>query len=135
MESVEVVGLIRAKLGVGLIPSAYAGYLAAIVLQATDGGFRRIRGYWAASTAFWVAGAAITGLKVASIMGLGLSGRLAREGTPYATVHQFTDLVILGAFYIIAVIGEVGVMVMRRKGRGREQADDVVELRSEFDWK
>lgn len=135
MESVEVAGLARAKLGVGLIPFAYAGYLAAAVLQATDGGLRRVRGYWAASTAFWVAGAAITGLKVAGVMGLGLAGRLAREDTTYATVHQFTDLAILGVFYVVAIAAEVGVMVVRRRGRGREEDDDAVELRSEFDWK
>ncbi|KAK6078290.1 hypothetical protein SCUP234_06288 [Seiridium cupressi] len=135
MESVEIASLVRAELGVGLLPVAYAGYMAAMVLQATDGGFRRIRGYWAASTAFWVAGAAITGLKIASVAGLGLSGRFARKGSQYATVHQFTDLVILCAFYVLAIAGEIGVMVVRRKGRDREQEDDVVELRSEFDWK
>ncbi|KAH6647618.1 hypothetical protein BKA67DRAFT_539468 [Truncatella angustata] len=135
METVEVVQLAKAGLGVGLIPFAYAGFLAAIVLQATDGGFRRIRGYWAASTAFWVAGAAITALKIVGVLGLGLEGRFAREGTPYATVHQFTDLVILGAFYVLAIVGEMGIMVVRRKGRHLEREDDAVELRSEFDWK
>ncbi|KAI1846032.1 hypothetical protein JX265_000956 [Neoarthrinium moseri] len=135
MQSVEVVSLAKARLGVGLLPFAYAGLLAAAALQATDGAFRRVRGYWAASSAFWVAGAAVTGLKIAGVVGLGLTGPLAREDGPYGTRHQFTDLVILGAFYVLAIVAEVGVVVVRRRGRSSEVDDDVVELRSEFDWK
>ncbi|KAI0175215.1 hypothetical protein BJ166DRAFT_166188 [Pestalotiopsis sp. NC0098] len=135
MQSVEVIGLARIKLGVGLLPFAYVGFAAAIALQATDGLFRRIRGYWAATTAFWVAGAAITALKITGVLGLGLKGSLAREDTTYATVHQFTDLVILAAFYVLAVVVEIAVMAVRMKNKQRELDDDVVELRSEFDWK
>ncbi|KAF3026342.1 hypothetical protein E8E14_005168 [Neopestalotiopsis sp. 37M] len=135
MQTVEVLGLARIQLGVGLVPFAYVGFAGAVAMQATDGVFRRIRGYWAAAVALWVAGAAITALKITGVLGLGLEGSLARQDTTYATVHQFTDLIILGSFYILAVVAEIAVMVVRRKNRRSELDDDVVELRSEFDWK
>ncbi|KAI0129513.1 hypothetical protein BJ170DRAFT_681010 [Xylariales sp. AK1849] len=138
MESVEIVQLARAGLGVGILPLVYVGCGAAGFLQASDGCFRTMRGFWAASTAFWVGGAAMTVVKMAGLAGLGLQGHLAREGGVYPTVHQFTDLVILAAFYLAAVAAEAGMVVLRRKGRdssSRDTGEDVVELRSEFDWK
>ena len=136
MESVEIAGLLRTDLGIGLLPFAYTGVCAAAALQATDGAFGRVRGYWAAGTAFWVAGGAVTSLKVAAVLGLGLSGPLARDDTSYATSHQFTDLLVLAVLYVLAIVAEVGLVFVRRSGRrGMMGEDDVVELRSEFDWK
>lgn len=139
MEAVEVWQLTRAGLGRGLLPGVFAGLAAAAALQATDGAAGRVGGawYWAPAAVLWAAGLVVTVLKTAALVaGLGLAGPLAREDDPYPTVHQLTDLVILAVFYALAAALEVAVALVRRRARAAQATgDDVVELRSEFDWK
>ncbi|ORY61303.1 uncharacterized protein BCR38DRAFT_439825 [Pseudomassariella vexata] len=130
MESVEIARLIIADLGIGTLPFVYVGCLLAVLLQATDGGWRRLRGWWAASIMFWTAGAVVTALKFVALTKF--TGILAREETLYPVEHQFTDLVVLMIFYGFLVGAEVAMVVVRQKsmsGAAVETQGDVIQLR------
>ncbi|KAI0127135.1 hypothetical protein BJ170DRAFT_624358 [Xylariales sp. AK1849] len=143
METIEIARLSLAKLGVGLLPLVYVGLAAAVVLQATDGARGRLgKHYWAATAGFWASGLVITGVKIAAVAEMGIFGsatqgvwsqHLARVGSMYPVADQFTDLVVLGVFYLFAVGGEVGMVFLRQRERKRRRAEevDVLELRSE----
>lgn len=143
METIEIARLVLAKLGVGLLPLVYVGLAAAVVLQATDGARGRLgKHYRAATTVFWVGGFVITCVKTAAVAEMGIFGndtqgtrtqQLARVGSMYPVVDQFTDLVVLAAFYLFAVVGEIGMVFWQRRERRRRRAEgmDVLELRSE----
>ncbi|KAK8084627.1 hypothetical protein PG997_005898 [Apiospora hydei] len=141
MQSVEIVQLERASLGIGLLPVVYAGPAGAALLRLTEGQWRRgahhrggrrltssllseaLSPFWVASLFLWTGSAAVTATKtIALATGLGLLDRddrapLSRADTPYPVVHQFVDLVILTAFYALAAAGEVGMTVRRGKER------------------
>lgn len=153
MQSVEIVQLERASLGIGLLPFAYAGAVCAALLRLTDRlwlgtGIHRnpvtafvsdaLSPFWVASVFLWTGSAAVAATKtIAMVTGLGLRGTPnSRDETPYPVVHQFVDLVILTVFYALAATGEVGMTVLRGKERraaivgGIEE--DAVQLRESF---
>ncbi|KAK8044930.1 hypothetical protein PG993_004954 [Apiospora rasikravindrae] len=151
MQSVEIAQLERASLGVGLLPFVYAGAVGAAALRFAEGMWSGARGrfssflsealspFWVASIFLWTASAAVTATKtIALVTGLGLDrdGPLSREDTPYPVKHQFVDLVILTAFYVLAAAGEVGMTVLRGKERRAARVagveEDTVQLRESF---
>lgn len=152
MQSVEIVQLERASLGVGLLPFIYAGAVSAALLRFTDelwlgaGGTRHrspvsaflsdaLSPFWVASVFLWTGSAAVAATKtIALATGLGLGGTpRSRDETPYPVVHQFVDLVILTVFYALAAGGEVGMTVLRgKKRRVAGIKEDAVQLWESF---
>ncbi|KAK8130949.1 hypothetical protein PG984_007387 [Apiospora sp. TS-2023a] len=153
MESVEIVQLERASLGIGFLPFVYAGAVSAALLRLTDRlwlGSRTHRSrsaaflsdalspFWVASVFLWTCSAAVTATKtIALVTGLGLGGTPnSRDETPYPVFHQFVDLVILTVFYALAAAGEVGMTVLRGKERRAARVagieEDAVQLRESF---
>ncbi|KAK7931876.1 hypothetical protein PG985_002588 [Apiospora marii] len=153
MQSVEIVQLERASLGVGLLPVAYAGAASAALLRLADrlwlgtGTDRSplaafvsdaLSPFWVASVFLWTGSAAVAATKtIALVTGLGLGGTPnSRDQTPYPVVHQFVDLVIVTVFYALAAAGEVGMTILRGKERRAARVDgieeDAVQLRESF---
>ena len=140
MQSVEIVQLKRASLGVGLLPFVYVGAVVAALLRVTEGLWgdrgggraffsKTLSPFWVASIFLWTGSAAVTATKtIGLVTGLGLSGTLnSRDETPYPVVHQFVDLVILTAFYALAAAGEAGMTVLRAKKRKMAARNDTIE--------
>lgn len=130
METIEVARLVRADLGVGLVPFVYVGCLIAISLQATDALWGRLRGWQVSGTLFWLLSFCITTVKAVAVGRFGTKGPLARKGSKYPVEDQLTDLIVLVIFYAILVAMQIILVYVKpaRRVSGVIQ-DDEVELK------
>lgn len=126
METVEVARLALAQLGVALVPFVYALCALAIALQATNGLRGVLRGWQVALLLAWLLSACITAAKLAAVREFGTDGPYARVGSRYPTDDQITDLAVLLVFYVLLVVLEL-ILLLLRPNKGAVAANDAAD--------
>ena len=101
MCSLEIARLIKADLGIGLLPFTFVSLLVAAILRVTSWPEKKIT-YWSwVNVGLWVALAATNSVKLAEQVKEGLH---TRKGSQYPESDEFIDVTVMVALYVVLAL-------------------------------
>lgn len=105
METLEIVRLELAKLGIALLPFTYVALLLALLMRVTSGMGGRLRGWEWANVGVWIGLMVMEIVKVVGLAKMGFTGSLGRVGSKYPVSDQVIDGgVMAGVFAVLALL-------------------------------
>lgn len=116
MQSVELAGLARIDLGIGLLWVVYVGCVFAAMLQATKGLVGMLRGWQIANIAFWITSSGFGLVKLLSLIQLAKHPAFQRTDGSYGISHQIVDDAIGLGFHAILIPLEISLLFMEPWG-------------------
>lgn len=114
----------------GLLPFSYVGLIAGALLHWSRGASDSIHNWEVANGVLWVGGLVMSGVKVAGLVRMGISGR---KGSKYPVSDQVIDIAVMAGVYAVMAMLELGLRFWRASragiwaGQFQEESESVVE--------
>lgn len=111
MHTLEIVRLALIHFGIGLLPFAYVGLIAGVMLHWSRGASGRVSAWLAVNMVIWLGGMTMAIVKV---VGLHKEGD-PRKGSKYPMSDQILDVAVIAGVYAVVAVLEAVMGLWRRR--------------------